>query len=89
MINDSTQTRILDAGKAEFLEKGYKNASLRSIAQKARVTTGAIYGYYPDKAALYGALVSGPADHLRDWYTLAQLEFESFPAKYKEVHMHG
>jgi len=35
MVDESTQTRILDAGKAEFLEKGYKNASLRSIAQKA------------------------------------------------------
>lgn len=37
MVDKSTQTYILDAGKAEFLEKGYKNTSLRSIAQKAGV----------------------------------------------------
>ncbi len=89
MVDESTQTRILDAGKAEFLEKGYKNASLRSIAQKAGVTTGAIYGYYPDKAALFGALVSGPADHLRDWYASAQYKFDAFPAEYKEKQMHS
>ena len=47
-------------------KKGFKNASLRSIAQAAGVTTGAIYGYYPDKAALFDALVSEPANHLRD-----------------------
>lgn len=60
-MDESTQKRILDAGKSEFLEKGFKSASLRSIAQKAGVTTGAIYGYYPDKEALFGALVEGPA----------------------------
>ncbi|WP_312701797.1 TetR/AcrR family transcriptional regulator [Sedimentibacter sp.] len=87
-MDESTQKRILDAGKAEFLEKGFKNASLRSIAQRAGVTTGAIYGYYPDKEALFGALVEGPAKYLRDWYTSVQLEFEKFPAKYKEEQMH-
>lgn len=86
-MDDSTQNRILDAGKAEFLEKGFKNASLRSIAQKAGVTTGAIYGYYPDKEALFGALVKGPADQLKDWYAQVQRRFEEYPASYKEEKM--
>lgn len=89
MADESTQKRILEAGKAEFLKKGYKNASLRSIAGIAGVTTGAIYGYYPDKAALFGALVSEPANHLRDWYLSVQREFDTFPAEYKEKQMHG
>ncbi len=88
MVDESTQKRILDAGKEEFLVKGFKNASLRSIAQKAGVTTGAIYGYYPDKAALFGALVSGPANHLKEWYASVQRKFEEFPAEYKEKQMH-
>lgn len=88
MVDESTQKRILDAGKAEFLEKGFKNASLRSIAQRAGVTTGAIYGYYPDKAALFGALVSEPANYLRDWYFSVQRKFDEFPAEYKEKQMH-
>ena len=89
MVDESTQNRILDVGKAEFLKEGYQNASLRSIAQKAGVTTGAIYGYYPDKAALFGALVSEPAKYLRDWYFAVQREFDALPAEYKEKQMHG
>ena len=30
----------------EFLEKGFKSASLRNIVKTAGVTTGALYGYY-------------------------------------------
>ena len=71
------------------MEKEYKNASLRSIAQKAGITTETIYGYYPDKAALFGALVSEPANYLREWYLLVQREFDAFPAEYKEKQMHG
>lgn len=39
-----TQTRILAAAKTEFLEKGFRNASLRTIVKLAGVTTGAFYG---------------------------------------------
>ena len=89
MPDESTQTRILEAGKTEFLEKGYENASLRSIASQAGVTTGAIYGYFPDKAALFNVLVEKPTAHLRDWYLSVQTEFEAYPAEYKERQMHG
>lgn len=44
-----TQTRILAAAKTEFLEKGFRNASLRTIVKLAGVTTGAFYGYYSNK----------------------------------------
>ena len=37
---------ILSAAMQEFLEKGYKSASLRNIVKTAGVTTGAFYGYY-------------------------------------------
>lgn len=79
----------MEAGKAEFLQKGYENASLRSIAREAGVTTGAIYGYYPDKAALFSALVSQPANHLRDWYLSVQQAFDARSAEDKEKQMHG
>ena len=87
MADEYTQKRILEAGKAEFLAKGYKNASLRNIAKEAGVTTGAIYGYYPDKAALFGALVSEETTGLRDWYFSIQRDFDAFPAEYKEKQM--
>ena len=43
-----TQKKILEVGKQEFLEKGFKDASLRKIVADAGFTQGAFYGYYPD-----------------------------------------
>lgn len=37
---------------------------------------------------MFSALVSEPADHLRNWYFSVQSEFDVFPAKYKEKQMH-
>ena len=44
--NDQLAERILEAAKSEFLEKGYRQASVRSIAASVGVTTGALYRYY-------------------------------------------
>lgn len=42
-VENTTLSAILDATKSEFLEKGFKSASLRNIVKTAGVTTGAIY----------------------------------------------
>lgn len=49
----NTQERILEAAQAEFLKRGFKAASLRTIVKTAGVTTGALYGYYASKEALF------------------------------------
>ena len=67
-INDALAAKILDAAKDEFLEKGYRQASVRSIAASVGVTTGAIYRYYANKEALFDALVAAPADALYQAY---------------------
>lgn len=59
-----TQKRILEVGKREFLEKGFKGASLRAIVREAGFTQGAFYGYYDSKEALFDALVAPAADGL-------------------------
>ena len=50
MTISQTQRKILEVGKKEFLDKGFKDASLRKIVAEAGFTKGAFYGYYPDKA---------------------------------------
>ncbi|MFR1637739.1 MAG: TetR/AcrR family transcriptional regulator [Eggerthellaceae bacterium] len=50
--------------RSEFLDKGYEKASLRSIAQNAGVTTGALYVRFPNKSALFAALVEPVSAHL-------------------------
>lgn len=52
----TTLQMILSAAIQEFLEKGFTSASLRNIAKKAGVTTGALYGYYDSKEDLFEAL---------------------------------
>ena len=67
-----TQQKILTVGKREFLEKGFKDASLRKIVEEAGFTKGAFYGYYPDKAALFESLVAPAADGLTAQFKAAQ-----------------
>ena len=91
-----TQRKILEIGKREFLKKGFKGASLRNIVAEAGFTKGAslrnivaeadftkgaFYGYYPDKAALFEALVSEAADGLVGQFKVAQdAHFKLIPA---------
>lgn len=55
--SSTTIDNILNSAKAEFLQKGFKDASLRNIAKQAGVTTGAIYGYFKDKDEIFVTLV--------------------------------
>ena len=72
MSISETQRKILEVGKKEFLAKGFKDASLRKIVADAGFTKGAFYGYYPDKEALFTALVCEAADGLAERFKSAQ-----------------
>ena len=52
-----TRTALLKSGKQEFLEHGFKNASLRAICKLAHVTTGAFYAHFKSKEDLFAELV--------------------------------
>lgn len=55
---------ILQKAKQEFLENGYENASLRTIAQNASVSTSTIYTRFKDKEGLFRALIRPAAEKL-------------------------
>lgn len=75
-----TLQSIHRAGKKEFLEKGFKSASLRNIVKEAGVTTGAFYGYYKSKEDLFDALVNEQFSTLMEKYVEAQNSFAGLPA---------
>jgi TetR/AcrR family acrAB operon transcriptional repressor len=52
-----TRTRILDAAELVFYDKGVAHASLEDIAAAAKVTRGAIYWHFKDKAELFDAMM--------------------------------
>lgn len=59
-----TREKLLCSAKKEFLEKGFLKASLRKICAGAGVTTGAMYFFFKDKEALFGAIVEEPLQKL-------------------------
>ena len=77
--NLTTLERIHLAAKAEFLEKGYKDASLRNIVKSVGMTTGAFYGYYKSKEELFEALVGEHYAYLLGCFQKAQKDFASLP----------
>jgi AcrR family transcriptional regulator len=48
--------RILDGARKIFLEKGYEQASMRSIAQEIRYSPGSLYFYFKDKSEIFHEL---------------------------------
>jgi AcrR family transcriptional regulator len=52
-MTDLTQQRVLEAAELIFAEKGFKAASIREIAKKAKANVAAINYYFGDKERLY------------------------------------
>lgn len=73
--NEKLAAELLEAGKKEFLERGFQGASMRSIAASLGVTTGALYRYYTDKEAMFDALVEEPAKVLETSYREQQQNY--------------
>ncbi|MGN0350181.1 MAG: TetR/AcrR family transcriptional regulator [Roseburia sp.] len=83
----STRMRIHEAGKQEFLQKGFLAASLRNIVKNAGVTTGAFYGYYSSKEELFAALVEEQAEYVLHLFdsTIDELEHLSGEEQTKQM----
>lgn len=52
-----TRQTIVDAALAEFLEKGFADSTIESVAKRAGVAKGLIYRYFEAKEALFSAVV--------------------------------
>lgn len=60
-----TRQNLLEAAEAIFGEKGYENASITEITQRAGVAQGTFYVYFPDKRAAFDELVRELNSRLR------------------------
>ena len=83
----ATLEKIQQAALAEFLDKGFLGASLRQIGKNAGVTTGAFYGYFSSKEALFNAIVEPHAAALMGRFMEAQTTFAELPEKEQPEHM--
>ena len=82
-----TLLRIKQAALDEFSDKGFLGASLRQIVKNAGVTTGAFYGYFSGKEALFASIVEPHAAALMGRFMEAQTEFAELPEKEQPLHM--
>lgn len=57
---------ILDAAAREFGEKGFYEASITGITQRAGVALGSFYTYFESKEAVFRALVQDMSEQVRD-----------------------
>jgi AcrR family transcriptional regulator len=53
---DRTRAALLAAARALIREKGYERTTLEEVAERAGMTTGAIYGNFKNRAELFVAL---------------------------------
>jgi len=70
------------AAKAEFLERGYEKASMRSIADRCNMTAAGIYRHCRDKEDLFYQIVSPAEEKLMAWANAHMQRYEE-PVKKK------
>ncbi|MFE7902018.1 TetR family transcriptional regulator [Streptomyces sp. NPDC057424] len=73
-----TYDRVLDAAAYEFARYGYANANLQNIADRIRLTKGALYGHFATKEDLAVALDNHLSDALGE--LLAEARVSPHPA---------
>ena len=78
---------VLECAKKEFLEKGYKDASLRTIAQEAGTSTSSIYTRFGDKEGLFRAIVEPVAEEMKRMFLEIQENFHQLDDNVQQSEM--
>ncbi len=53
-----TRLKVLEAARNLFMERGYEAATIRDIASRADLSTGAVFASFTDKADLFNAVMT-------------------------------
>ncbi|MBV8925320.1 MAG: TetR/AcrR family transcriptional regulator [Bradyrhizobium sp.] len=56
--DDETRARILEAARYEFSHSGYATTGMENVARRAGVSTKTLYRLFPNKAAVFEAMVT-------------------------------
>jgi AcrR family transcriptional regulator len=59
---ERNRIRVLAAARDEFTERGFRDAKIDGIANRAGLTRGAVYSNFPGKRALYFAVLADLAE---------------------------
>lgn len=80
LLKNEKYEAILLAARKEFISKGFKEASMRTIAKEAGVSLSNIYNYFTNKDALFQVIVRPAKEELfsfvKDQHTEEAFNFE-------------
>ena len=79
--------RIVLCAKAEFLDKGYTDASLRVIAAAAETSTNSIYVRFGGKEGLFSAIVEPVLSEMTERFVKIQEAFHQLDRAQQKTHM--
>lgn len=69
VLKDDKYNAILKTARQEFIMRGFKDASMRSISKKAKVGLSNIYNYFKNKDEIFLAIVKPVKDDLFTFIT--------------------
>ena len=84
---EGVSERILACAKAEFLDKGYTESSLRTIAAAAETSTNSIYVRFRDKEGLFSAIVEPVLHEMTERFLKIQEAFTRMDRAAQNAHM--
>jgi AcrR family transcriptional regulator len=61
-MQQRNRAKVLAAARDEFTERGFRDAKIDGIAERAELTRGAVYSNFPGKRALYFAVLASDAE---------------------------
>ncbi len=68
-LKEEVRNNILQAALMEFAKKGYEKASMRNIANNAKITVGNMYRYFRNKEELFYSVTSPAYERLTEFIT--------------------
>ena len=76
----ANRAAILAAGRDVFAEHGYDAVGVRDIVRRTELASGTFYNYFPDKPAIFRAVVEETGREARGRVRAARREAEGFAA---------
>jgi AcrR family transcriptional regulator len=80
IAKEQTAQKVLAAAEALFVEEGFEAATIREIAKRAGMSTGAVFASYEDKAHLLAAVLERHLDALREHLSEVRARRHGSPA---------
>ena len=64
-LSPERRARMVDAARHLILRHGLRATTMEAIAREAKIAKPTLYGYFPDKEAVFGAIIQALVDDIR------------------------